>query len=425
MYEYVSVLAFFIFGYLVLLFHPYKATDYMYLPMVIILCIGGLYLFFSIQNTFPFTQYIKKILLYLFLFIALLSFFAILKMIVVYLSRISFFAIFLFYVIFMAIVANQIGQDKTMSEERTHNWLMFIKYLIFYIPCLFLDVIQSIVKDAKQTNMTTYILGLCLFVWVMFYLLFPILRNYMYTLDGILLIDKKTSLNDTILTMTLAELNERINKTWAIGKSVEGFKSISDFDLQRSYTMPEFFISIPYLDDFFIKLKNKFFMIPMPDEVETEVETLHTYHYGISFWLYLDTNILTDANRPKALILSLGSRPSMYYDYDNRQLILEITDHINASEFKQTRVYYSSKLLFQRWNHIVMNYAHGQFDLFINNQLVATQSNVSPYINQNELLQVGSVENTALGGISNFKYYPHPLSLYKIKSIYTQSYLTE
>ena len=45
---------------------------------------------------------------------------------------------------------------------------------------------------------------------------------------------------------------------------------------------------------------------------------------------------------------------------------------------------------------------------------------MSPYINDTDVLQVGSVENTDLGGISNLKYYDQPLSLYKIKEIYNQ-----
>jgi len=108
----------------------------------------------------------------------------------------------------------------------------------------------------------------------------------------------------------------------------------------------------------------------------------------------------------------------MFYDYRRKQLIVEMTDYVDErSEFKQTRIYYSSNILFQKWNHIVMNYVNGQFDLFINDELVATQSNVSPYIHESDVLQVGSIENTDLGGISQLKYYVKPLSLEKIKKI--------
>ena len=81
--------------------------------------------------------------------------------------------------------------------------------------------------------------------------------------------------------------------------------------------------------------------------------------------------MLSDKNRDKALILTLGSRPSLYYDYNRRQLIIEISDTISKTEtVKQTRIYNSSKILFQKWNKIVMNYVNGQFDLFINNEIV-------------------------------------------------------
>jgi hypothetical protein len=147
---------------------------------------------------------------------------------------------------------------------------------------------------------------------------------------------------------------------------------------------------------------------------------LHTYHYGISFGLYLNSNILSDKHRDKALILTLGSRPSLYYDYNTRELVIEIKDKVSNKTFQQTRIYNTSKILFQRWNHIVMNYVNGQFDLFVNNEIVSTQSNVSPYINDTDVLQVGSGENTDLGAISHLRYYDQPLSLYKIKEIYNK-----
>jgi hypothetical protein len=358
------------------------------------------------------------------MFWGLLISFLLLKFIIVYLSRVSFLAIFSFYVIVVALIVNRF-EIETPGEDMTRNRLLFIKYLILYIPCLFIDGIELVIQDAKQTNKTTLILGLCLILWVILYILIPIIQNYMYITDGVLLIDRRTPLDHSIMSLSLKELDDRIHKPGFFG--MEGFKSINELDLERNYPslgltlpLPE---NIPYIKEileYFTRLKNRFFMIPSNQaEINEETDTLHTYHYGLSFWLYLDTKILTETNRPQALILSLGSRPSMYYDYDTRQLVIEITDYVNETDIKQKRIYYSSNLLFQRWNHIVMNYAHGQFDLFINNILVATQSNVSPYISEEELLQVGSVENSEMGGISNFKYYQQPLSLYKIKSIYT------
>jgi hypothetical protein len=163
-------------------------------------------------------------------------------------------------------------------------------------------------------------------------------------------------------------------------------------------------------------------MIPK-DTDQVTGKPLYTYQYGMSFWLYLESEVLAET-RDKALIMSFGSRPSLFYDYNRKQLVIEVTDYV-GSEFKQTRVYYSSNILFQKWNHMVMNYVNGQFDLFINNELVATQSNISPYINATDLLQVGSVENSDLGGISQFRYYDTPLSQDKIKKIYSDYKITD
>ena len=83
-------------------------------------------------------------------------------------------------------------------------------------------------------------------------------------------------------------------------------------------------------------------------------------------------------------------------------------------------IYKTSDILFQRWNHFVINYNYGTLDIFINNNLVATQKNVSPYIqSNNNSIQFGSNQNTLKNcGICNIRYYNIPLNLTQIRNIY-------
>ena len=65
-----------------------------------------------------------------------------------------------------------------------------------------------------------------------------------------------------------------------------------------------------------------------------------------------------------------------------------------------------------------MNYDYGVFDLFINGNLVHSVSDVVDFITQKEMLQVGSINNSNIGGISNMYYYEEPIDLEKIQTIY-------
>ena len=415
-------------GYAFILLNPYAILNYMYLPFVLFFSIGGIYLFFSIDQTINTMYFFKHLVYYISLFIVCSIIFVLLKTVLLYAIDISFGAVFLFYIVGFAFIYKLFFEniDININISKADELLYVIQYFIFYIPCILIIAINYLIDDAKNTTKTTYILGLLLILLTVIYFVIPLITKYMYKHDGILLIDKKTYLNQSILTMTLKELNDTIKKSKS---SFEGFKSLSDTEVKMDtifYSKADQTINIykpdelnilnqSFLNNLMERFKRKDWSNPFRDE-----DLLYTYHYGISFWLYLDTNILSEKNREKALILTLGYRPSLYYDYNRRQLIIEIADIVKDKTFKRTRIYNSSNILFQKWNHIVMNYVNGQFDLFVNNEIVATQSNVSPYIKDSDVLQVGSVQNTDLGGISNLKYYDQPLSLYKIKKVYNQ-----
>jgi hypothetical protein len=136
--------------------------------------------------------------------------------------------------------------------------------------------------------------------------------------------------------------------------------------------------------------------------------TGNLYHYAISFWVYFNT---LDTCIAKQTILTFGLKPSIYYTPSKGELTVEINNR------KNDIIYRTNTVLFQRWNHIVMNYSYGKFDLFINNNLVSSRT-LLPVMSPQEMLIVGSSDNKNVGGICNMKYYNIPLTASKINSIY-------
>jgi hypothetical protein len=145
-----------------------------------------------------------------------------------------------------------------------------------------------------------------------------------------------------------------------------------------------------------------------------------SYHYSLSYWIFLNNNttLPEKQTRPeligKDLIVKYGNRPSMYYEHDTKELTVEYIDINNNSII----LYKSPDILYQRWNHVVMNYDYGIFDLFINGNLVYSNPKVINFDTNDEILEVGNINNSNIGGISHMNYYEEPIDLEKIKLIY-------
>lgn len=146
----------------------------------------------------------------------------------------------------------------------------------------------------------------------------------------------------------------------------------------------------------------------------------YNYHYGISFWIYFDSSILNNdintANN-QGLIMSYADQPRIYYDYSTGELKIDVLRH----ESKQSSAvnYKTKDILYQKWNHFVINYNYGTLDIFVNNNLVGSIDKLNPYVGNNNNIVFGSSSQPLKNcGICNIKYYEIPLKLSKINEIY-------
>ena len=73
----------------------------------------------------------------------------------------------------------------------------------------------------------------------------------------------------------------------------------------------------------------------------------------------------------------------------------------------------------QKWNNILLNYNGNTVDIFINGDLVKTNTvNDGIYINDTDVLTYGNDDYDLDGAICNIKYYKKPLTKYQIVNIY-------
>ena len=145
----------------------------------------------------------------------------------------------------------------------------------------------------------------------------------------------------------------------------------------------------------------------------------YNYHYGLSFWVYFDSSILNanDSNENnQGLIMNYANQPYIYYDYNTQELIIKVSRH---SSNNNEQNYKTKDILYQNWNHFVINYNYGTLDIFINNNLVGTINKLNPYVEKNNNIVFGSSSKKLEHcGICNIVYYEIPLKLNKIKEIY-------
>ncbi len=154
----------------------------------------------------------------------------------------------------------------------------------------------------------------------------------------------------------------------------------------------------------------------------------YNYHYGISFWIYFDPELLkSHSNEIQGDIFNYAHMPYIYYHFKDQELVMEVNEC--STDFNKSNpiscipkvIYKSKDVLFQKWNNIVINYDYGTLDLFVNNILVATKQNVIPYINKDENnIVIGSFKKPLThAGICNARYYSKPLNLKQIKELYS------
>jgi len=82
----------------------------------------------------------------------------------------------------------------------------------------------------------------------------------------------------------------------------------------------------------------------------------------------------------------------------------------------QVEVFETKNVIYQRWNHIVVNYDSGFIDVFLNGELVGSKSGVAPYMNFDTI--VAGAYNGIEGGICNVVYYEEILKKSEIVLMY-------
>lgn len=252
-----------------------------------------------------------------------------------------------------------------VGNEKKNSFLMLITSILFYIPCLFsnsLDSLTGLYNENKNENHYWNVLIIIIILYIT-YLSFPILKNKYLLQGGEILINEPTMTNSEI---TLGNY-ESLNKNGAI-----------------------------------------------------------TYNYAISFWLFLNSFPQNSSGNKYATIVSYGRKPNIEYNalLNKLRITVKQADLRNATNNKLMKftadgeriIYIKNKLALQKWTNIILNFDGGTLDIFINGKLVSSSIEVVPYYTLDNL--VCGQNNGYIGSICNLIYFQKKLSLNNITVLY-------
>lgn len=238
------------------------------------------------------------------------------------------------------------------------GWPGFIANMIFYIPCMLLDLLEYLKADLQQAPKAVYVL-----------LIFEIILGllYFYAPKMTKIVAKSFSNKDgkTVFLEPLRISNES--------------RLSSYVDLQKGKIG----------DDPIVNSK-----------------------FAISAWVYIVP--IEPSHSP----YNTDATVFEFTDYHPRLIYNGAKGKFKA--FLNQANYVEFDMPLQKWNHVVFNYAKSNADIFVNGELKgsAERDSVNESLGLGDVIVVG--QNGGLsGGMCNMVYFGRPLLKYEIDTIYT------
>ena len=253
--------------------------------------------------------------------------------------------------------------------------LGYIINFIFYIPCLFLDLVKYLKGQMGITPSSVFVLFIIEIFLLILYFIVPKISDYLIQGNSNLLLNKPIFLN-----------------------MEEVVADSSKFIIKNN------------------KLRNP--------SLDNSVDYRNS-NYCVSFWCYVNTGSASDSayNQESNIFNYADGKPKVVYISNGKdhkdKYIVYFTNNDETENVEQTR--YELTLPSQRWNYFAFNYYDNHADLFVNGKLERTfeftSNNIPRNGSESDTIVVGS--HTGLNGaICNVNYYTDILPSSQISNNY-------
>ena len=259
------------------------------------------------------------------------------------------------------------------------GWTGFMVYLIFYLPCLFIDFVKYIMDEFKMTANPIFVILIIELIVVILYFYLPAIVH---------------------------SINKSTNKALLPGSAFLDIRQVvGNSEMNK---IPKMLKNQNDLDD-----------------------NLYNQNYAFSMWIYLNPqapNYIGYASESTIFSYNeddFGGKPKITYFND----MTKNNNSFGKTGIDQYCVYFSNRknpvgqykfsMPSQKWNNLVINFKSSQADLFVNGKLEYT------YMFGDNLPQFSAVDYATIGqdkgldgAICNVVYYPKNLSLIEIANNY-------
>ena len=280
--------------------------------------------------------------------------------------------LFRYSILFLAIVSGlailyTVFQPIVAKLGRSGKIGSFIVKLVMYTPCLLLALVDYFKNQYNITTKPVWLLLLAELILIVLWVIVPMLLSYYVSRNGVQLLKEPKYLNGENVVGTFDEL----------------YGAVVNSDV-NTISQPKF-----------------------------------NYHYSLSAWFYINPQPpnTSPAYNKYTNILNYGGKPTVEFNGQLNSLRISVdTQQEENGNKKIVQLFETKKVLFQRWNNIVINYDRGTMDVFLNAELVGSRPSIAPYMTY-ESINVGAI-NGIHGGISNVMYYKDNLSRSYIELMY-------
>ena len=276
---------------------------------------------------------------------------------------------------------------KTINKAKNAQGKSFLKLvlkIVMYLPCLLADIAEYIKYEFNLTTKPVWILCGIEAGFVGLWILLPFLFDKIVNLSGVKLLNEPVNLN---MEMTIGNFNTTSNPNDE-AKSIDqqysdmvNAKAKADIeaedDTKQEYTDP----NVPknkYLAWIYNGIKNfTWLKIEFKNHPQyTDYNTARfSYKYAISGWFYINPQPpnTSTAYSVYTNILNYGEKVKIEYNgkLSSLRVMAAVANTANDAEKNMmTEVYQTNEVIYQKWNNIVINYADGYMDVFLNGVLV-------------------------------------------------------
>jgi hypothetical protein len=322
----------------------------------------------------------------------------------------------------------QINKRKNAPGKKLSSLILKI---IMYLPCLLVDLLDYAKYEFNLTTKPVWILIGIEVVIIGMWFFVPFLFDKAINYDGLKLLNEPVNLNQEHHIGNYNDLYKRkdidirelasIDEIHSRRKNEKIKRDLEIKDRNSLDNAPESKYTDPnepknkYLAWIYKKIKNptwlKIDFEVHPQYTDTELQQ-YRYKYALSGWFNLNPQPPnTNGSYGKYTnILKYGEQIALEYNgkLNSLRVMAENASNDINKKNELIQVYETKKVMYQKWNNIVINYDDGYIDVFLNGALVASTSSVVPYMSFDSVT-TGAV-NGLYGGICNVTYYENILT---------------